>query len=75
MNAKPWTNEAGWDRALRIVLGAAMLGLGWGSVAPEPWDTALEVFGFVPLVTGLAGWCPIYSLLGLSSCPRPSRRS
>jgi hypothetical protein len=34
-------------------------------MVPGVWRIALEVFGWVPLVTGLIGWCPVYSLLGI----------
>ena len=33
---------------------------------------ALRVFSLVPLLTGLAGWCPFYALLGLGT-RRPAR--
>jgi CRP/FNR family transcriptional regulator len=33
----------------------------------RPGDTC--VVGFIPLLTGLIGWCPIYSLFGFSTCP------
>jgi len=55
-------NEAGWDRIARIVLGIVMLVLGWGHFVPAPWDVILQWLGFVPLITGLIGWCPLYSL-------------
>lgn len=68
-----WRNEGTWDRALRATLGIAMLAAGFLQVLPEPWNAALIVFAFVPLVTGLMGWCPLYSLLGLSTCRRNPR--
>lgn len=55
-------NEAGWDRIARIVLGIVMLALGWGHLVSGPWDVILQWLGFVPLITGLIGWCPLYSL-------------
>jgi hypothetical protein len=63
-------NLAPWDRALRIVLGAAMLLGGWTGTLDGVWGVALTVFGWVPLVTGLLGWCPVYALLGVSSLKR-----
>lgn len=65
-----WTNEGRWDRVLRVLLGASMLAAGLFRVLPEPWNTALVLFAFVPLVTGLTGWCPLYALLGMSTCSR-----
>jgi hypothetical protein len=59
-------NEAGWDRALRIVLGLALLSL--TVVGPQ---TSLGLLGLVPLATGVVGFCPLYRVLGLST-RRPS---
>ena len=59
-----FVNEAGWDRVVRVVLGALILYLGWAGVVTGTWGTVLKILGFVPLVTGLIGWCPAYSLIG-----------
>jgi membrane-associated protease RseP (regulator of RpoE activity) len=57
-------NEGTVDRVLRVVGGAALISLVF--VGPEtPWGW----IGVVPLVTGLLGYCPVYSLLGISTCP------
>lgn len=60
-----YMNQSDLDRALRIVIGGLMLGAGWAGMASGVWRVALEIFGWVPLVTGLIGWCPVYSLLGI----------
>ena len=57
-------NQAGWDRSLRVIIGALMLAMGWLKLLPEPWDVALALFAFYPLVTGVSGWDPAYVLLG-----------
>lgn len=57
-----FVNEAAWDRIARILLGIVMLFLGWADVVTGTWGTVLEVLGFVPLATGLMGWCPLYAL-------------
>lgn len=57
-----FTNEASWDRIVRIVLGITLLYLGWAELVTGGWGTLLKVIGFVPLATGLAGWCPLYAL-------------
>ena len=62
------TNESTMDRALRIAVGAALLG--WFFL--DGGEGALhyaKLIGVVPLLTGLIGSCPIYSALGLSTCP------
>jgi len=62
-----YTNEAGWDRALRVVLGLIMIYLGWFVLGDGLVAAAFKIFGFVPLITGVIGWCPFYSLLGLAT--------
>lgn len=57
-------NESTIDRALRIILGLILLSLVF--VGPE---TPLGWIGLVPLVTGLAGFCPLDMIFGLRTCP------
>lgn len=60
-------NAAGWDRAIRIVLGAVLLSLYF--VGPHtPWG----LIGLIPLGTGLVGYCPLYQLFGVKTCPNQS---
>jgi hypothetical protein len=57
-----WLNEASWDRIVRVLAGVVLLYLGWsGTVAGTP-GTIIKWLGFLPLLTGLAGWCPAYTL-------------
>ena len=67
---KDFDNLATWDRAARIVVGLAMLYLGWSDIVDGLGAIALVVFAWVPLLTGILGWCPIYSLLGFSTLGR-----
>jgi hypothetical protein len=61
------TNVGGIDRILRIVVGLALIaGFFMNADAPMRW---LYLIGIVPLATGLMSTCPLYSLLGLSTCP------
>ena len=57
-------NEAGWDRAIRVVAGLGLLYLGWGGVVTGTLGTVFQWLGFVPLLTGIIGFCPAYPLLG-----------
>jgi hypothetical protein len=61
-------NEAGWDRAIRVVAGLVLLALGFGGVVTGSLGTAFKVLGFLPLLTGIVGYCPAYSLFGISTC-------
>lgn len=58
------TNEHNLERALRIALGLILLSL--VVVGPR---TLWGLLGIVPLATGLLGSCPLYTLLGISTCP------
>lgn len=58
-------NEGKVDRGIRVVLGIGLLSMVF--VGPQ---TPLGWIGIVPLVTGLVGMCPVYSILGLNTCPR-----
>ncbi len=58
------TNVGGIDRIARIVVGLVLIALAaTGTVGVWGW------IGVVPLLTGLIRWCPLYPLLGISSCP------
>lgn len=57
------------DRAIRVVLGLAML-IAFFSLPEAGWRWLLLI-GLVPLVTGAVGSCPLYSLIGVSTCRRP----
>lgn len=60
-------NESSVDRILRVVLGLALLaGFFLNADGSYRW---LYLIGIVPLVTGLIGSCPIYSIFGMSTCP------
>ena len=61
------TNVGSIDRIARILAGTLLLVLTFvGPLAQTlfPWG----LLGFVPLLTGLIGWCPAYRIFGLKTC-------
>ncbi|MEX8517970.1 MAG: DUF2892 domain-containing protein [Leptothrix sp. (in: b-proteobacteria)] len=61
-------NVGGLDRILRIVAGLVLIALTLtGTIGVWGW------IGVVPLVTGLFKFCPLYTVLGMNSCPIASR--
>jgi len=62
-------NVGNLDRILRIAAGLALLAFALGWLAPGTGWNWVGWIGLVPLLTGLVGSCPAYSLLGLSTCP------
>lgn len=61
------TNEGTIDRALRIAAGAALLIWFFVDQGTGFWHYA-KLIGIVPLLTGLVGSCPLYSIFGISTC-------
>ena len=58
------TNVGGIDRILRIVAGLALIALTLsGTIGVWGW------IGVVPLLTAALGSCPLYTVLGMNTCP------
>ena len=55
------------DRALRLALGIACIAAALADGVGGHAALALFLFAWVPIVTGLAGWCPLYVLFGVST--------
>ncbi|MBI5626809.1 MAG: DUF2892 domain-containing protein [Nitrosomonadales bacterium] len=56
-------NEGTIDRALRVIAGLALVMLAaTGTVGMWGW------IGIMPLLTGAIGYCPAYTILGVSTC-------
>jgi Inner membrane protein YgaP-like, transmembrane domain len=66
--AKMRANVGGVDREIRIVLGLALLALGFGHVVTGTWGAVAYTLGAVALVTGLLRFCPAWSVSGINSC-------
>lgn len=55
-------NMGATDRIIRVVLGVILIiNVFWGLQTPLGW------IGVILLVTGIAGICPLYAILGISS--------
>lgn len=67
-NATVKTNVGSLDRSLRIAAGVALIGF-----AVAGWIGPWGYLGIVPLLTGLVRTCPLYSLLGIDTCPHATR--
>ena len=59
-------NVGGIDRVLRIVVGLALIaGFFLNTDGAYRWAYLL---GIIPLATGLLSSCPLYSIIGISTC-------
>jgi len=57
-------NEGSIDRVLRVIVGIGLISIVF--FGPQ---TAWGWIGLVPLLTGIVGMCPLYSILGIKTCP------
>jgi len=57
-------NVGNVDRVLRIIVGLALITMVF--VGPQnPWGW----IGLIPLATAAMSWCPLYNLVGITTCP------
>lgn len=54
-------NVGSIDRVLRVVVGIALVVVGF-AVIQGTVGIVVGVIGVIPLLTGLSGWCPLYTL-------------
>ena len=53
------------ERVLRVLVGLGVISFAFvGPKTPWAW------LGVIPVLTGATGLCPLYTLLGISTCPR-----
>jgi hypothetical protein len=64
-------NVGSVDRVFRIALGIVLLSLVFVLKTDARW---FGLIGIVPLLTGLISSCPLYSLLGLNTCPKTGNK-
>ncbi len=62
------TNEGTADRVLRVAVGLALLIWFFVDQGQGFWHYA-KLIGIVPVLTGLLGWCPLYTVFGINTCP------
>ena len=52
------------DKSLRLVAGIIIIAAGFY------YKNWLGVIGIIPLATSLAGYCPLYSVFGITTCSK-----
>ena len=62
-------NEGLIDRSVRVLAGLALIASPLGFYGPD-YASVWGWIGVLPLVTGLLGVCPAYSLVGINTCAR-----
>ena len=51
------------EQVIRILVGLAILGAGWY------YQSWWGLIGLIPLLTGFVRFCPLWRVLGISTCP------
>lgn len=64
-------NEGSLDRLIRLLAAGVLIGIGLG-VVRGPGGIAMAAVGVIPLVTGVTGYCALYSLFGIDTTGRRS---
>jgi hypothetical protein len=65
------TNESSTDRTIRIIIGLILLALGMYEIGSSMvFGIALIIIGAIALITGITGFCGLYSILGISTCKK-----
>ncbi|MEI2750942.1 MAG: DUF2892 domain-containing protein [Ferruginibacter sp.] len=62
-------NMGGADRIIRLLLAALFAYLYFGGVVTGTLGIVLVVLGGVFVLTSLVSFCPLYSIVGLNTCP------
>lgn len=58
------------DRALRVVIGLVLLAYAVPIGFPSTGWNGVGWIGVIPLLTAAFGTCPLYSVIGVSTCRR-----
>ena len=69
------TNEGTADRLARIILALALLGLTFATPVGESTARVLWGLSAILVLTALWGFCPLYAVFGLSTCPVKPKQS
>lgn len=57
------------DRSIRTFIAIALIALAWMGYITGTWSIVAYILGTVFLLTSFVSFCPLYTLLGVSTCP------
>ena len=57
-------NVPGWERALRVILGAALIGYGLVGLPAGLLGYLIAASGVTAILTGFVGFCPMCAMVG-----------
>jgi len=62
-------NVGGIDRIVRLLAGIALIAVGAMGMLAAPWSYVAMGAGAVFVLTSAISFCPLYTILGINSCP------
>ena len=62
-------NEGPIDRIARVAAGAVFLAVAILGVVAAPLPLVAGALGAILVATGALGFCPLYAVFGVSTCP------
>jgi len=62
-------NVGGIDRIVRLLAGLALSAVGAMAMVAAPWSYVAMGAGAVFVVTSAIGFCPLYAIFGIKTCP------
>jgi hypothetical protein len=65
-------NVGGVERPIRVVLGILLVAVGAMAELPVAGMAIALIAGVIALVTGVIGFCPVWAVLGVNTCPAHS---
>lgn len=68
-------NMGSFDRVTRIVIAVIIGFLYFGGILTGTIGIILLVLAGIFLLTSFVSFCPLYTLLGINTCPRPRNKS
>ncbi|RUA07060.1 MAG: DUF2892 domain-containing protein [Flavobacteriia bacterium] len=61
-------NVGSLDKIIRIIIALVAFYFAYDGQVESPWNWVLYAVGTIMLLTALLGTCPIFSILGMSTC-------
>jgi hypothetical protein len=62
-------NESTADRVIRVIIGLILGYLAYAHVGGTVGVWIFAILGLISFVTGVTGFCGLYRLIGISTCP------
>lgn len=64
-------NENTVDRVIRFLIGAVLIYVWYAALVTGVLATVALVVGIILAITGIVGWCPLYSLFHIGTRKTP----